>query len=76
MSRICSTHGAKRAAYRILVEKSERKRPVGRPLRWWDDHIKMDLREIEWGSMDWIDLTQGRDQWRALMNTVMNLRVP
>jgi hypothetical protein len=67
--------GEKRNAYRILVGKPERKRPLGRPRRRWEDNIKMDIREIGWGSMDWIDLAQDRDQWRALGNTVMNLRV-
>jgi hypothetical protein len=75
MGRICSTHGAKRKACRILVGKSERKSSVGRSLRWWEDYIKVDLREI-WDGMDWIDLTQGRDQRRALVNTLMNFRVP
>jgi hypothetical protein len=63
-------------SYRILVGKSEGKRPLGRPRRRWVDNIKMDLREIGWDDMDWIDLTQDRDQWRASMNTVMNLRGP
>jgi hypothetical protein len=72
MSRICSTHGAKRKAYTIFVEKSERKRPVGRSRPWWEYNIKMDLREIGWGGIDWIDLAEDRDQWRALVNTVMN----
>jgi hypothetical protein len=62
--------------YRILVEKPEGKRPLGRPRRRWVDNIKMDLREIGWKYMDWIDLAQDRDQWRAFVNTVMNLRVP
>jgi hypothetical protein len=52
------------------------KRPLGRPRRRWVDNIKMDLREIEWNGMDWIDLAQDRDQWRALVNAVINLRVP
>jgi hypothetical protein len=52
------------------------KRPLGRPRCRWVDNIKMDLREIEWDGMNWIDLAQDRDQWRALANTVMNLRVP
>jgi hypothetical protein len=69
-------HGEKRNAYRILVGKPEGKRPLGRPRRKWEGNIKMDVREIEWGGMDWIDLAQDRDQWRALVNTVMNLRVP
>jgi hypothetical protein len=63
-------------AYMILVGKPEGKRPLGRPRRRWMDNIKMDLREIGRGGMDWIDLAQVRDQWRALVNTVMNLRVP
>jgi hypothetical protein len=61
---------------RILVGKPEGKRPLGRPRRRWVDNIKMDLREIGWDGMDAIDLAQDRDQWRALVNTVMNLRVP
>jgi hypothetical protein len=68
--------GEKRNAYRILVGKPEGKRPLGRTKRRWVDNIKMDLRDTEWGDMDWIDLAQDRDQWRALVNTVMNLRVP
>jgi hypothetical protein len=60
-------------AYRILVGKPEGKIPLGRPRRRWADNIKMDLREVGW---DWIDLAQDRDQWRALVKTVMNLRVP
>jgi hypothetical protein len=66
----------KRNAHRILVGKPEGKRPLGRPKRTWEDNIKMDLREIGWGGMDWIDLAHDGDQWRALVNTVMNLRVP
>jgi hypothetical protein len=68
--------GAQRSAYRILVGKSERKRPLRRQRCRWEDNIRMDLREIGWGGMDWIDLGQDRDQWMALVNTVMNLRVP
>jgi hypothetical protein len=68
--------GEKRNAYRILVGKPEEKRPLGGPRRRWEDNIKMDVREIGWGGMDWIDLAQDRDQWRALMSTIMNLRVP
>jgi hypothetical protein len=59
-------------AYRVLVGKPEGKRPLGR----WVDNIKMDLREIGWDGMDWIELAQDMDHWRALVNTVMNLRVP
>jgi hypothetical protein len=58
------------------VGKPEGKRPPGRPRRRWVDNIKMYLREIGWDGMDWIELDQDRDQWRALVNTVMNLRVP
>jgi hypothetical protein len=67
--------GAKRNAYRILVGKLEGKRPLGRPRRRWEDNVIMDLREIGWGGMDWIDLAQDRDQWGALVNMVMNLQV-
>jgi hypothetical protein len=59
-----------------LVGKPEGKRSLGRPTRRWVDNIKMDLRETGWDRMDWIDLARDRDQWRALVNTVMNLRVP
>jgi hypothetical protein len=66
----------KRNAYRILVGKPDGKRPLGRPRCRWVNNIKMDLRAIGWDGMDWIDLAQDRDQWRALVNMVMNLRVP
>jgi hypothetical protein len=68
--------GERRGAYRALVGKPEGRRPLGRPRRRWEDNIKMDLREVEWGGMDWINLVQDRDRWRALVNAVMNLRVP
>jgi hypothetical protein len=58
------------------VGKPERTRPLGRPRRRWADNIKIDFREIGWDGMDWIDLVQNMDQWRAFVNTVMNLRVP
>jgi hypothetical protein len=74
MSRACSTNGEKRNACRILVGKPEGKRPVGRPRRRWVDNIKIDLRyRMGWCGVDWIDLAQDRDQWRALLNTMMNL---
>jgi hypothetical protein len=57
------------------VGKPERKRPLGKLKRRWEDAIRMDLREIGWGSVEWIQLAQDRDRWRALLNTVMNLRV-
>jgi hypothetical protein len=66
----------KRNAYRILMGKPEGKRPLGRRRRRWVDNIKMDLREIGWDGLDWIDMAEYRDQWRALVNTVLNLRVP
>jgi hypothetical protein len=68
--------GEKRNAYRMLVGKPEGKRPVRRPRRRWVNNIKMDLREIGWDDVDWIDMTEDRDQWRALVNTLMNLGVP
>jgi hypothetical protein len=68
--------GEKRNACRILVGKPEGKRPLGSPRRRWVDNIKMDLREIGWDGADWIDIIQDRDEWRALVNTVLNLRVP
>jgi hypothetical protein len=66
----------KRTAYRILVGKPEGKRPLGRSKHRLVGNIKMDLREIGWGGMDWIHLAQDRDQWRDLVNMVMNLWVP
>jgi hypothetical protein len=75
MGRACSTNGEKRNAYRLLVRNPEGKRPLGRPRRRWVDNIKMDLRETGWDGMDWIDLARDRDKDRALMSTVMNLRV-
>jgi hypothetical protein len=68
--------GEKRNAYTSLVGKPEEKRPLGRPRRRWEDNIRMDLKEIGWGGMDWIYLAEVRDQWRAIVNTVRNLRVP
>jgi hypothetical protein len=68
--------GEKRTAYRLLVGKPEGKIPLARPRRTWVDNIKMDLREVGWDGVDWTDMAQDRDQWRALVNTVLNLRVP
>jgi hypothetical protein len=76
VGRVCSTNGEKMKAYRILVVKPEGKSPLGRPRRRWVYNIKMDLREIGLIDLDWIDLAQDRDQWRALVKTKMNLRVP
>jgi hypothetical protein len=68
--------GEVRGAYNILVGKREGRRPLGRPRHGWEDNIKMDLREIGFGDVDWIHLAQDRDRWQALVNTIMNLRVP
>jgi hypothetical protein len=65
-----------RNAYRMLLGKPEGKRPLGRARCRWVNNIKMNLREIRWGGMDWTHLARDRDQWRALVNTVMNFRVP
>jgi hypothetical protein len=67
--------GERRGAYRALVGKPAGRRPLGRPRRRWEDNIKMDLREVGWGGVDWINLAQDRDRWRSLVNAVMNLRV-
>jgi hypothetical protein len=68
--------GEKRNVYRLLVGKPEEKRPLGRPRRRWVDYIRMDLGEVGWGDVDWIDLAQDSNRWRALGNSVLNLRVP
>jgi hypothetical protein len=68
--------GEKRKAYRLLVGKPERMRPLGRPRRRWVYNIRMDLGEVEWGDVDWIGLAKDRNRWRALVNSVLNLRDP
>jgi len=68
--------GERRGVHRVLVGKPEGKRPLGRPRRKWVDNIKMDLKEMGCGGMEWIELAQDRDRWRAFVSTVMNLRVP
>jgi hypothetical protein len=67
--------GQERNVYNVLMEKPEGKRPLGRPRRRWEDGIRMDLRKTGWGSVEWIQLAQDRDRWRALVSAVMNLRV-
>jgi hypothetical protein len=67
--------GEERGVYRVLVGKSEGRRPLGRPSRRWVDNIRMDLQEVGCGHMDWIGLAQDRDSWRTLVSAVMNLRV-
>jgi hypothetical protein len=68
--------GEGRGVYRVLVMKLEEKKLLGRPGRRWEDNIKMELQEVECGGMDWIELAQDRDRWRALVKGVVNLRVP
>ena len=68
--------GERRGVCGILVGKPERKRPLGRPSPIWEDNIKMDLQKVGCGVMDWMELAQNRDRWRALVNAVVNLRVP
>jgi hypothetical protein len=65
-----------RNAYKILVSKPEGKRPLRRPRHRWEDDIRMDLREVGWEGVDWMHMSQDRDQWRVLLNTVINFQVP
>ena len=68
--------GERRGVHMVLVGKPEGRRPLGRPRRRWKDNIKMDLQKVECEDIDWIELAQDRDRWRAIVNAVMNLRVP
>jgi len=68
--------GEGRGVYRVLVGKPEGRRPLGRPRRRWENNIRMDLLEVEYGCVDWMELAQDRDRWRELVSAVMNLRVP
>ena len=68
--------GERRGIYRVLVGKTEGKKPPGRPRCSWEDNIKMDLQEVGYGGMDWIELAQDRDRLQALVNAVMNFQVP
>jgi hypothetical protein len=78
MGSACSTNGGKERCigYRVLVGKPEGRRPLGRPQRRWEDNTEMDLRIVGWRGMDWVNLFQDGDRWQALVNAVMNLRVP
>jgi len=76
MGGLCSTYGERSGAYRVLMGKPGGKRSFGRPRRRWEDNIKIDLQEVGCGDMDWIELAQDRDRWRALVSVVMNFRVP
>jgi len=67
--------GERRGVYRVLVGKPDGKRPLGWPRHRWENNIKMDVQEVECAGMDWIELAQDRDRWRALVNAVMNFRV-
>ena len=76
MGGACGAYGEGRGVNRILVGKPEGKRPLGKPRRRWKDNIMMDLQELGGGCGDWMELAQDRDRWRALLSTVMNLRLP
>jgi hypothetical protein len=76
MGGVCSLDGVRKGVCRVLVGNPEGKRPLGRPRCRWGDNIKMDLQEVRYGGMDWTGLDQDRNMWRALVNAVMNLRVP
>jgi hypothetical protein len=77
MGGACGTYGReRRGVYKVLLGKPEGKRPLGRPRSRWEDNIKMDLQEVGCGGMEWIELVQDRERWRALANAVMNLRAP
>jgi hypothetical protein len=68
--------GERKGVYRVLMGKPERKRPLGRHRRRWEDNIKINIQEVECGGVNWIELAQDRNSWRVLVTTVMNLRVP
>jgi 3-oxoacyl-ACP reductase-like protein len=76
MGWVCGAYGLGEGVYRVLVGKSEVRRPLGRPRRRWVESIRMDLQEVGCGYMAWIGLAQDRDRWRTLVSAVMNLRVP
>ena len=76
MGGACGAYGEERVVHRVLVGKTEGKRPLGKPRRRWEDNIKIDLQEVGGDCGDWMELAQDRDRWRALVSTVMNLGVP
>jgi transposase len=76
MDRTCSRYGGEERCVQVLVGKPEGKRPLGRPGRRWEDNIKIGLREVGWRGIDWINLSQDRNRWRAVVIAVMNLCVP
>jgi len=76
MSGACSTYGGGEKCVQGFGGKPEGRRPLGRPRRRWEDNIRMDLREVGCGCVDWMDLAQDRDRWRALVSAVMNHRLP
>jgi len=76
MGGACSTYGERKGVYRVLMEKPEEKRQLGRPRRRWEDNINIDFQEMLCGGTDWIELAQDNDRWLALLNAVMSFRVP
>jgi hypothetical protein len=76
MGGACSAYGEGKGVYKVLVGKPEGRRPLERPRHRWEDNIRMDLRKVGCGCVDWMELAQDRDRWRALVSAVMNLRVP
>jgi hypothetical protein len=75
MGGVCSAYGGEDSEYRVLVQKPEGKRLLGRPRPRWEDNIKMDLQELGCRGLDWMQVAQDRDRWRTVVNAVMNLRV-